>query len=161
VSASGEPTPSRPTEGYGLDAQTGPPGAAVPWDTVVGWLREARNYWLCTARRDGRVHVKPVWALWMDGAVVFSTSPDSMSARHLRRDPRATMHTEGVHVAIVEGTAEWLREPPSGFVAAYEDKYDWSMDPSDPDTPLAALRAQVVLSWDEADLGGTMTRWTF
>jgi hypothetical protein len=156
-----EPTPSRPTSGYGLDAQTEPPGAVLPWDTVAVWLRDARNYWLCTARSDGRVHVKPVWALWMDGAVVFSTSPESVSGRHLRADPRATMHIEGERVAIVEGSVEWLAEAPPGFVERYEDKYYWRMDPDDPDTPLLALRARVVLGWDEADLGGTMTRWTF
>ena len=158
---SSEPTAQLPTHGYGIDAQTEPPGIALPWPTVAGWLRDARNYWLCTARRDGRVHVKPVWALWMERAVVFSTSPESVSAHNLRADPRATMHTEGAHVAIIEGAAEWLQDAPPGFVEAYEQKYAWRFDPSDPETPLLALRARVVLSWDEAELGGTMTRWTF
>jgi Pyridoxamine 5'-phosphate oxidase len=158
-----EPTPAWPSlpDGYGADAQTGRPGAAVPWETVVSWLRDARNYWLCTARRDGRVHVKPVWALWMDGAVVFSTSRESVSGRHLRADPRVTMHLEGAHVAVVEGTVEWLAEWPPGFVEGYEQKYDWRIDPADALTPPLALRPRVVLSWDEADLAGTMTRWTF
>jgi hypothetical protein len=107
------------------------------------------------------VHVKPVWALWMDGAVVFSTSRESVSGRHLRADPRVTMHLEGAHVAVVEGTVEWLAEWPPGFVEGYEQKYDWRIDPADALTPPLALRPRVVLSWDEADLAGTMTRWTF
>jgi hypothetical protein len=161
--AGAEPTPSWPSlaDGYGAEAQTGPPGVALPWATVVEWLRDARNYWLCTARRDGSVHVKPLWALWMDGAVVFSTSPESVSGRHLRADPRATIHVEGDHVAIVEGSVEWLADAPDGFVAGYEDKYGWRVDPSDAGTPLLALRPRMVLSWDEAELAGTMTRWTF
>jgi hypothetical protein len=163
VSAGVEPTPSWPSlaEGYGAEAPTGPPGVALPWATVVEWLRAARNYWLCTSRPDGRVHVKPVWALWMDGAVVLSTSPDSVSGRHLRADPRATIHLEGEHVAIVEGSVDWLPAAPAGFVEGYEQKYGWRFDPSDAGTPLLALRPRVVLSWDEEELARTMTRWTF
>jgi hypothetical protein len=158
-----DPTPAWPSlaEGYGTDARRGAPGDSLPWATVVQWLRDARNYWLCTARRDASVHVKPVWALWMDGAVVFSTSPESVSGRRLRADPRATVHTEGEHVAVVEGVVEWLAEAPSAFVLEYESKYGWRVDPSDAGTPLLALRPRVVLSWDEAELAGTMTRWTF
>jgi len=158
-----EPVPSWPSldPGYGTASRVGAPGEALPWATVVEWLRDARNYWLCTARRDGSVHAKPVWALWIDGTVVFSTSPDSVSGRRLRADPRATMHVEGAHVVVVEGSIEWLREAPSGFVSAYEEKYGWRVDPSNPATPALALRARTVLSWDEAELAGTMTRWTF
>jgi hypothetical protein len=161
--SAGEPTPSWPAvpAGYGVDRESGPPGVALPWATVVTWLSEARNYWLCTVRRDGRPHVKPVWALWLDDAVVFSTSPDSVSGRHLRTDPRATMHLEGEHVAVVEGEVERLADAPDGFVSRYEEKYGWRVDPSDAGTPLMALRPRVVLSWDEAELGATMTRWTF
>jgi len=159
----GEPTPSWPSlaAGYGVDPASGPPGVALPWATVVSWLEEARNYWLCTARPDGPPHVKPVWALWLDGAVVFSTSPESVSGRHLRADPRATVHLEGDHVAIVEGEVEWLVAAPDGFVVGYEEKYGWKVDPGDPGTALLALRPRAVLSWDEAELGGTMTRWVF
>jgi hypothetical protein len=156
------PTPSWPQlgAGYGTAARTGAPGDALPWSTVEGWLRSARNYWLCTARSDGPPHAKPVWALWLDGAVVFSTSPSSVAARNLSADPRATVHLEGDHVAIVEGVVESTPFP-EGFVAEYEAKYGWRVDASDPDTPLFALRARTVLSWDEAELAGTMVRWSF
>ena len=128
---------------------------------MAGWLTDARNYWLCTARPYGPPHVKPVWALWMDAALVFSTSPESVSARHLRLDPRATVHLEGAHVAVVEGVVEPLAVAPDGFVEAYEAKYGWQMDPTDPGTALLVLRPSVVLSWDEAALAASMTRWTF
>ena len=97
----------------------------------------------------------------MDGALVFSTSPESVSARHLRVDPRATVHLEGEHVAVVEGVVEPLGAAPDGFVEAYEAKYEWRMDPADPGTPLFVLRPRTVLSWDEAQMAATMTRWTF
>jgi hypothetical protein len=97
----------------------------------------------------------------MDAAVVFSTSPESVSARHLRADPRATVHLEGAHVAVVDGVAEPLAVAPPGFVEEYEAKYGWRMDPADAGTPLFVLRPRTVLSWDEAELAATMTRWSF
>src|SRR5512142_2560130 len=50
---------------------------ALPWEWVEAQLTRARNYWVCTARPDGRPHAMPVWGLWLDGAVVFSTDPTS------------------------------------------------------------------------------------
>jgi hypothetical protein len=102
-----------------------------------------------------------VWAVWVNAAVMFSTSPESVSAQHLRADPRATVHTEGAHVAIVEGVVEPVAVAPNGFAEAYEAKYGWAMDPANPDTPLSALRPRMVLAWDEAELAASMTRWTF
>jgi hypothetical protein len=102
-----------------------------------------------------------VWALWIDAAVVFSTSPESVSARNLRADPRATVHLEGAHVAVVDGVVEPLDAWPEGFTDAYEAKYAWRLDPASADTPPFALCARTVLAWDEADLAATMTRWTF
>ena len=113
--------------------RTAEPGDALPWATVAGWLADARNYWLCTARADGPPHVKPVWALWMDGALVFSTSPESVErAPPARRSRGRRSHLEGEHVAVVEGVVEPLAAAPDGFVEAYEAKYGWRMDPADP-----------------------------
>jgi hypothetical protein len=97
----------------------------------------------------------------MDAALVFSTSPESVSARHVRADPRATVHLEGEHVAVIAGGVSSLEAAPLGFVEAYDAKYGWRMDPADPGTPLFVLRPRTVLSWDEAALAATMTRWTF
>ena len=157
------PTPQRPSlaGGYGIEDQTGPPGAELPWATVADWLTRARTYWLCTVRPDGRPHAKPLWALWHDEALIFSTHPESISGRNLRADPRATVHLEGRNVAVVEGDVQWLSDPPDGFVAAYEAKYRWRIDPADPTGALLALRPRSVLSWDEQRMPETMTRWSF
>ena len=51
--------------------------------------------WVCSTRPDGRPHAMPVWALWIDGALWFSTDPSSYKARNLARSP------EGVQDAVL------------------------------------------------------------
>ena len=76
----------------------------VSWEWAVERLEAARNYWLATTKADGSPHAMPVWGLWLDGVVLFSTSPDSIKARNFGRDPRAVMHVaDGEDIVILEG----------------------------------------------------------
>lgn len=80
----------------------------VPWSWAEERLEQARNYWLCTTRADGRPHAAPVWALWR--LLWFSTDPSSQKVRNVAREPRAVVHLEsGDDVVIVEGVIEQRR----------------------------------------------------
>jgi hypothetical protein len=156
-----EPVPASLPAGYG--SATSAPGERLPWARVEEWLVAGRNYWLCTTRPDGRPHAKPVWAVWIDGALLFSTSPASLTARNIAAGSPLTVHLEsGDRVAIFEGLPEPLRDSAmlERFAEAYEGKYDWRMDVTDPDTPVFALRPESVLAWDATDsFVETATRW--
>jgi hypothetical protein len=167
-----DPVPTRPSlpRGYGIEKATGTPGQRLPWSRVSGWLTEARNYWVCTSRPDGRPHAKPVWAVWIDGEFLFSTHPDTITARNLRANPAIIVHLEsGDDVAIVEGKAMRLddRRLLARFGEAYEAKYHWPMspeelDPSNQDAAFYAVRPRAALSWSSAkEIGETITRWSF
>jgi Pyridoxamine 5'-phosphate oxidase len=43
-----------------------------PWPEARRRLAEADTYWLATVRPDGRPHVVPVLAVWLDGTLHFS-----------------------------------------------------------------------------------------
>jgi general stress protein 26 len=151
-------------QSYGIGADGSDPGQKLRWETVEGWLRDSRNYWLCTTRADGRPHAKPVWGVWIGGAAIFSTSARSISARNIVRDPEAVVHLDsGDDVAILEGRIERPQNQESleSFAEAYERKYDLRPDTDDPGAPVLALRPRVVLSWTEADFPNTATRWRF
>src|SRR6266487_1604299 len=62
-----EPSAARPhMPGYGLlPADKG--SGLLPWSWALERLRNSRNYWLTTVWPDGRPHVMPVWAVWLDG----------------------------------------------------------------------------------------------
>jgi general stress protein 26 len=131
---------------------------------VEEWLTGARSYWICTTRPDGRPHAKPVWAVWLDGALLFSTSPASVTWRNVEAGSPVAVHLDsGDQVAIFEGSPEPLSDQAllERFVDAYEQKYQWRMNVDDPDTPVFLLRPQSVLAWDARDsFVETATRWT-
>src|SRR5689334_3032743 len=157
------PEPSRAWLPAGYGSASSPPGERLPWATVDDWLVAARSYWLCTTRPNGRPHVKPVWGVWLDEMLLFSTSPGSVTARNLAAGSPLVVHLEsGDRVAIFEGSPEPVHDSAllERFAQAYESKYNWRMDVSDPDTPVISLRPDSVLAWDAHEsLAETATRW--
>jgi hypothetical protein len=108
--------------------------------------------------------------VWIDGDFLFSTHPETITARNLQANPAIIVHLEsGDQVAIVEGTATGLENRPllARFGEAYEAKYDWPMspqdlDPNNPDAAFYAVRPRAALSWSSAtEIGETITRWSF
>jgi pyridoxine/pyridoxamine 5'-phosphate oxidase len=121
-----EPRPSRPSfPGYGV------PGGAdgmLPWSWAEQELTRARNYWLVTSSPERGPHAMPVWGLWRDGGLVFSTGSRSRKARDLAEDPRLVVHLEsGDDVVAVEGTVERIRAT-SEIAEEYERKYGWRVE---------------------------------
>jgi PPOX class probable F420-dependent enzyme len=156
------PEPERP----GIDADYGispDPDGLLPWSFAGGELERARNYWIVTARPDGRPHAMPVWGVWLDETLWFSTGEASVKARNLAADPRLVVHLEsGDDAVILEGVAERpaLDSDRHGrIVAAYASKYDMAPDDLPGPDGWYRLRAEKALGWRESDFPGTATRW--
>ena len=147
--------------GYGVPTDAS--GAErLPWSWAAERLAEARNYWICTARGDGRPHAVPVWGLWLDDALWFSTSRASQKARNLERDPRLVVHLEsGDDVVILEGVADVATEGLTAFVEAYDAKYAFRPDPNGEGSVVYVVRPRVAQSWRERDFPQTAARWVF
>jgi nitroimidazol reductase NimA-like FMN-containing flavoprotein (pyridoxamine 5'-phosphate oxidase superfamily) len=56
----------------------------TPWPDAVTHLERAGLFWVSSVRADGRPHVTPVVAVWMDGALYFSSGQASRSRRTWR-----------------------------------------------------------------------------
>lgn len=55
-----------------FDGSFSEPGAtARPWGEVVEVLSTSEMFWLSTVRRDGRPHVTPLPAMWLEGVLHF------------------------------------------------------------------------------------------
>ena len=164
------PTPSsdRPfMPGYGIAAADAGRGL-LPWSWAEERLTAAHDYWVATTRHpEMRPHVMPVWGVYLDSAVWWSTSRRSRKFRNLERDPRCTLTTDDAYrPVVVEGVAEVHQDTPTiqRFLDALNAKYetDYGLDFQDPDVN-ATIRVvtQTAFGLDEDDFTGTPTRWRF
>lgn len=121
-----------------LDVRYSEPGAqATSWDAARDVLQSAEIYWITTVRADGRPHVTPLIAVWVDEALYFATGDEEQKARNLLQNPTCALTTgcnvigQGLDV-VVEGTAvRVISENQLKKVAdAIADKYgeDWRFD---------------------------------
>jgi predicted pyridoxine 5'-phosphate oxidase superfamily flavin-nucleotide-binding protein len=115
------------------------PGAAPrPWTEVAEILSESEMFWLATVRRDGRPHVTPLPAIWLDGILHFCCGSHEQKTKNLRSNPRCTLAVganefrSGLDV-VVEGTAIRVTGPArlQRLAAIWKSKLDWDFKVTD------------------------------
>jgi hypothetical protein len=152
--------------GYGVlpaDQGTG----LIPWAEAERRLTVSHDYWVATARPDGRPHVMPVWGVWLGGRLWFSSGLRSRKARNLAADQRCTITTDDARDPVVlEGTAEQVTERVAldGFLAAVNAKYAAALtaDFLDPAVNGSyAVRPERAFALRGDDFAGSPTRWRF
>jgi nitroimidazol reductase NimA-like FMN-containing flavoprotein (pyridoxamine 5'-phosphate oxidase superfamily) len=131
------------------------------WEWAAERLERAHNYWLATTSAGGAPHVRPVWALWMEGRLCFSTDAAGAKGRNIARDPRVSVNLDdGDEVVIVEGVAEPLEaELAAAVPEAYKRKYEWEVTVGD--SGWYAIRPVRAYAWTEADFTNNVTRFDF
>jgi uncharacterized pyridoxamine 5'-phosphate oxidase family protein len=161
------PKTTRPhIPGYGLPKSK---KGLLPWKWADDRLKKSRQYWIATTRPDGRPHVMVIWALWMDGALYFSTGSKSRKAQNLANNPRCTMCTQNAAEAVIlEGEVEAEKNVNRirDFLKLYEKKYKWDMSEMADDLlklkePVFLLRPKVAFGMAEKTFSKSATRWIF
>lgn len=93
-----------------------PAAAATSWSETRKALEAAELFWLTTVRADGRPHVTPLVAAWLEEAIHFTTGPGEQKAANLQRNPHVILTTgcntwdRGLDI-VVEGNAVRVTEP--------------------------------------------------
>jgi PPOX class probable F420-dependent enzyme len=152
--------------GYGTRGPTDG-GGLLPWSWAEERLATARDYWVASILPDGRPHVMPVWGVWLDGALWFSSSGRSRKARNLAADPRCTMTTDiPTEPVVVHGTAALVTELDGigPFLDALNRKYAtaYGLEFLDPAVNASfRVEPEVVFGLVEENFTGSPTRWTF
>jgi nitroimidazol reductase NimA-like FMN-containing flavoprotein (pyridoxamine 5'-phosphate oxidase superfamily) len=87
-----------------------PDAAATGWEDTRRALEEAELFWISTVRADGRPHVTPLVAVWLDDAIHFATGPSEQKAVNLRTNRNVILTTgcnrwDGGLDVVVEGKA--------------------------------------------------------
>ena len=158
------PVPQRPYFGkaYRIDpSQDG----LLPWSWASEQMARSRNYWIGSTRPDGRPHVAPVWGVWMDGVLYFSTDRSSRKSRNLAINPHVVVHLEsGDEVVILEGVVDELHdlELYQQIARAYNTKYQGLYMEEESDSGLVyTVRIQHAYGWLEQDFVRSATHWKF
>jgi hypothetical protein len=99
-----------------LDARFSSEGARpAPWREAQTALAGAEVFWISTVRSDGRPHVTPLIAVWLRGALYFTTGAREQKARNLDGNSRCVLTTgcnalgKGLDLAV-EGRAARVSE---------------------------------------------------
>lgn len=152
--------------GYGtLPAEEGT--GLLPWSWAEERLVRSHDYWLATVMPSGAPHLMPVWAVWHEDRLWFSSSNGSRKARNLADEPRCTLSTEDpVEPVVVQGRAERItnQEELERMLAAENAKYgtDYGIDMVDPTfNSVFALTPEWAFTLDSGDFTGSPTRFVF
>jgi nitroimidazol reductase NimA-like FMN-containing flavoprotein (pyridoxamine 5'-phosphate oxidase superfamily) len=115
-----------------LDTRFSEPGAQpTSWQDTLDAIERAEIFWISTVRAGGRPHVTPLVAVWLDGALHFSTGSSEQKAVNLASNPQVALTTgtngwqSGVDV-VVEGEAIRVTDPErlERLAAAWAQKWD-------------------------------------
>lgn len=152
--------------GYGtLPAEQGT--GLLPWSWAEERLARSHDYWLATVMPSGVPHLMPVWAVWRDDRLWFSSANGSRKARNLATEPTCTMSTDDPREpVIVRGRAERVtaQEQLERMLAAENAKYGtaYGIDMVDPAlNSVFALTPEWAFTLDAKDFTGSPTRFVF
>ena len=82
-----------------LDRRYSDPNATpTDWEVTRREIETAELFWLTTVRSDGRPHVTPLVAVWLDDILYFTTGEGEQKQRNLQDNP---------HVILTTGRNEW------------------------------------------------------
>jgi general stress protein 26 len=83
-----------------IDRRFSDPDATAPtsWGDTLRVIETAPLFWITTVRADGRPHVSPLVAVWLDDALHFSTGVGEQKAVNLRTNS---------HVILTTGCNHW------------------------------------------------------
>jgi nitroimidazol reductase NimA-like FMN-containing flavoprotein (pyridoxamine 5'-phosphate oxidase superfamily) len=113
------------------DRFSAPDASPISWQDTRRALEAAELFWISTVRTDGRPHVTPLVAVWLDDALHFCTGPTEQKAHNLASNPHVVLTTgangwqDGVDI-VVEGRAEPVTDEPrlQQLAEAWTQKWD-------------------------------------
>jgi PPOX class probable F420-dependent enzyme len=152
--------------GYGI-LGPGEGSGLLPWSWAAERLSTSRNYWVSSVRPDGRPHTMPVWGMWDDAVLWFSSSVQSRKTRNLAHDPRCVVTTEdAADPVVIEGVARIATEPAilQRVIDLMNAKYatEYAVGFLDPAVNATiGVRPHRVFGLRGSDFTGSPTRWVF
>ena len=140
----------------------------LAWPDVAERIAASHNYWLATLRPDGRPHLRPVDAVFVEGALCFGGSPETRWVQHLQQQPEISVSLpDDDHAVILEGRVELVTDPddPAAIAVAPANRAKYpqyfSADDPTPSVPFWCLRPSRVYAWSLTGFPARATRFDF
>jgi nitroimidazol reductase NimA-like FMN-containing flavoprotein (pyridoxamine 5'-phosphate oxidase superfamily) len=149
--------------GYGT-LPPGDGGGLLPWEFAQSRLETAHDYWLATITAGVRPHVMPIWAIWLDEQLWFSSSNGSRKYRNITQNPHVSIATDDPHQPVVlEGSAALVDAAAIArfndvLNAKYESNYELDFYR---ESSVFAVTPVTVFALDDDNFLGSPTRWRF
>jgi nitroimidazol reductase NimA-like FMN-containing flavoprotein (pyridoxamine 5'-phosphate oxidase superfamily) len=159
------------------DRFSAPDASAISWEDTRHALESAELFWISTVRTDGRPHVTPLVAVWLDDALHFCTGPTEQKAHNLASNPYVVLTTgindwqDGMDI-VVEGRAQpvsdelRLHELADAWARKWDGRWTYEAGEGgfrDPDHGVVALAYAVtpakVLAFGKAPFSHTRHRF--
>jgi len=86
----------------------------TPWAVALERLENpapGQNHWLATVMPDGRPHLMPIIAFWIDGAFHFLAGEGTRKGRNLAADGRCVIGTGNLTMPSIDLIVEGVAKP--------------------------------------------------
>jgi general stress protein 26 len=112
--------------------------AATEWNETQHALETAELFWICTVRSDGRPHMTPLVAVWLEGTLYFCTGETEQKFLNMRANPNVLLITgcnswdRGLDVSVegkaVQVTDEGLlRQLAELWAGKWDGRWEWEI----------------------------------
>jgi general stress protein 26 len=111
---------------------------ATEWGETQHVLETAELFWICTVRSDGRPHMTPLVAVWLEGTLYFCTGETEQKFLNMRANPNVLLITgcnswdRGLDVSV-EGKAlqvtdeDLLRHLAELWAGKWDGQWEWEV----------------------------------
>jgi hypothetical protein len=139
-----------------------------PWSWALKRLEKSHNYWISTARADGRPHLMVVWGVWIEDSFWFCTGARTQKSKNLAAHSHCVIATENAEEAVIlEGQSAQISDNIQihGFVSAYNRKYGGDVEAllNDQSSLVFRISPYKAFGFDEnaENFVDSATRWDF
>lgn len=122
------------------------------WRAIEARLGRESEIWVATVRYDGRPHLVPVWFIYLDGKIYFSTGTQTQKWTNLLNNQSISLSLPDANrVIMLEGEAHAVGRQISDELADhFYNKYEWDFREDDSaDWRVVEVTIHKVLAWGD------------
>lgn len=128
------------------DTLTTPPSDTLT--SLMAKFAQADACWYSSVRRDGRVHLAPVWHAWHDDAAWVVTQPGSVRARNLLHSGSVSLALpDPMNALILEGEAAGAPDARDALRPVFQAKYAWDIGTDADYTFIIRVQPVKLMAW--------------